>query len=113
MLSALRIHKAVSVPAQIQNKLYYPSWMTRVVWHERYDNEICSPFRLVLLQWLHTAVISVAPGAVVIAANQIAGAFRVGIAVALPLPAKALYPVAAAIVVAGHSPGFVRFPLAW
>ena len=76
-------------------------------------NEICYPFRLVLLQWLHTAVISVAPGAVVIAANQIAGAFRVGIAVALPLPAKALYPVAAAIVVAGHSPGFVRFPLAW
>ena len=76
-------------------------------------NEICYPFLLVLLQWLHTAVISVAPGAVVIAANQIAGAFRVGIAVALPLPAKALYPVAAAIVVAGHSPGFVRFPLAW
>ena len=38
MLSALRIRKAVSIPAQIQNKLYYPSWMTRVVSHERYDN---------------------------------------------------------------------------
>ena len=56
------------------------------------------------LLWLYATVISVAPRAVVIATHQRARAFRVGVAVALPLATKAFCPIAAAPIIAAALP---------